>query len=162
MKSGRVWKFRDDIDTDQIIASQYLIYPNIEEMKKYAFESLDSCFAKNVIENDIIVAGQNFGCGSSREQAPRVLKALGIYAVVAQSFGRIFYRNAINIGLPVILCESIQNDIKQGEVITVNFDAGEIIAGEKQYNCTKLPEHMQKIINKGGLIEFLNSDEAEF
>ena len=99
---GRVFKFHNDVDTDQIIASQYLLLPNIEEMKVYTFESIDKDFAKKVKEGDIVVAGENFGCGSSREQAPSVLKALGVKAVVAKSFARIFYRNSIKIGLPVI------------------------------------------------------------
>ena len=91
---GRVFKFHNDVDTDQIIASQYLLLPNIEEMKVYTFESIDKDFAKKVKEGDIVVAGENFGCGSSREQAPSVLKALGVKAVVAKSFARIFYRNS--------------------------------------------------------------------
>ena len=100
---SKIFKFHNDVDTDQIIASQYLLLPSVEDMKGYTFESLDGEFAKNVKPGDIIVAGENFGCGSSREQAPGVLKALGVKAVVAKSFARIFYRNAINIGLPVLV-----------------------------------------------------------
>ena len=114
---GRVFKFHNDLDTDQIIASQYLLLPTIEEMKAHAFESLDSDFAAKVREGDYIVGGENFGCGSSREQAPSVLKALGVRAVIAQSFARIFYRNAINIGLPVIISKELYQDVAQGDVI---------------------------------------------
>lgn len=160
MTESRVWKFGDDVDTDQIIASQYLILPQIEDMKAYVFESLVPSFANMVEQNDVIIAGDNFGCGSSREQAPSTLKALGIRAIVASSFARIFYRNAINIGLPVIICDSIQDKVKQGERVTIDFEAGIIVADGHDYNCTKLPEHMQKIIARGGLIAFLNSEEG--
>ena len=104
MEKGTIFKFHNDLDTDQIIASQYLLLPNLEEMKSHAFESLDPDFAQKVKPGDFVVGGENFGCGSSREQAPGVLKALGVKAVIAKSFARIFYRNAINIGLPAIVC----------------------------------------------------------
>ena len=106
---NKVWKFHNDVDTDQIIASQYLLLPDIEAMKQYTFESLDPDFAKKAQPGDLIVAGENFGCGSSREQAPSVLKALGIKAVIAKSFARIFYRNSINIGLPVLYAKIYMN-----------------------------------------------------
>ena len=115
---GRVFKFHNDVDTDQIIASQYLLLPNIEEMKVYTFESIDKDFAKKVKEGDIVVAGENFGCGSSREQAPSVLKALGVKAVVAKSFARIFYRNSINIGLPVIISKTYMTKWKTELTLT--------------------------------------------
>ena len=101
---GKIFKFHNDLDTDQIIASQYLLLPNIEEMKVHTFESLDPEFPNKVNPGDFVVGGENFGCGSSREQAPSVLKALGVKAVIAKSFARIFYRNAINIGVDVMLC----------------------------------------------------------
>ena len=104
---GTIFRFHTDVDTDQIIASQYLLFPTIEEMKAHTFESLDPDFASKVKPGDFVVAAENFGCGSSREQAPSVLKALGVKAVIAKSFARIFYRNAINIGLPVILLKPI-------------------------------------------------------
>ena len=107
MAKGTIFKFHNDLDTDQIIASQYLLLPNLEEMKEHAFESLDPDFPKKVKPGDFVVGGENFGCGSSREQAPGVLKALGVQAIVAKSFARIFYRNAINIGLPVIVCKEL-------------------------------------------------------
>lgn len=157
---GRVFKFHNDLDTDQIIASQYLLLPTIEEMKAHAFESLDSGFAAKVREGDYIVGGENFGCGSSREQAPSVLKALGVRAVIAQSFARIFYRNAINIGLPVIISKELYQDVAQGDVIEVSLEEGKIIYQEKNYECTKLPENLQNILNQGGLISFLNQEDV--
>lgn len=156
MERSRVWKFNNDIDTDQIIASQYLLLPSIAEMKKYTFESIDKDFSSKVVEGDVIVAGENFGCGSSREQAPRVLKELGIKAIVAKSFARIFFRNSINIGLPVIVCEELYEKIKENDYIEIDFSNGLIKKDEEEFKCTKLPEHMQTILNSNGLIEYLN------
>ncbi|MDO4943109.1 MAG: 3-isopropylmalate dehydratase small subunit [Lachnospiraceae bacterium] len=160
MSKSRVWKFHNDVDTDQIIASQYLLLPNIEEMKGYTFESLDPDFAKKVQAGDVIVAAENFGCGSSREQAPSVLKALGIKAVVAKSFARIFYRNAINVGLPVLVCKDLYDDVEELEEVALDLSEGSITYGDKQYACTKLPELMQTILDKGGLINYLNNGEV--
>lgn len=160
MSIAHIWTFGDDVDTDQIIASQYIILPTIEEMKSHAFESNNAAFAANVRQGDIVVAGQNFGCGSSREQAPSVLKALGVRAVVAKSFARIFFRNAINIGLPVVVCADVQAHVKQGDEAALDLAAGTLTAGGQTYACTRLPAHMQHIIDGGGLIEFLNSGEA--
>lgn len=160
-KQSTIWVFGDDVDTDQIIASQYIILPSIDEMKVFAFESLDKDFASSVKPGDIIIAGNNFGCGSSREQAPSVLKALGIKAVVAKSFARIFFRNSINIGLPVVICDTVQQAAKQGDKADIDLSEGVIEIEGNKYTSTKLPEHMQKIINGGGLIEFLNSGEGE-
>ena len=112
---GQIFKFHTDVDTDQIIASQYLLYPTVEEMKSHTFESLDPSFASRVKPGDYVVAAENFGCGSSREQAPAVLKALGVQAVIAKSFARIFFRNAINIGLPVIVCRELYDHVEDGE-----------------------------------------------
>ena len=111
---GKIFKFHTDVDTDQIIASQYLLFPTIDEMKTHTFESLDPDFASSVKPGDFVVAAENFGCGSSREQAPSVLKALGVKAVLAKSFARIFYRNAINIGLPVIVCKDLYDHVEGG------------------------------------------------
>ena len=157
---GHVFKFHNDVDTDQIIASQYLLLPNIEEMKKYTFESLDREFAEKVKEGDIVVAGENFGCGSSREQAPSVLKALGIKAVVAKSFARIFFRNAINIGLPVIVCKDLYDHVEDGGEAELDLSAGTVTVDGQEFSCTKLPEYMQKILSAGGLIASLNKEEA--
>lgn len=156
---SRIFKFDNDVDTDQIIASQYLLLPNIDEMKSHAFESLDADFASGVKAGDIIVAGDNFGCGSSREQAPSVLKALGIKAVYAKSFARIFYRNSINIGLPVLVCEDLHDNVAAGDEADIDLTAGTVKACGKEFTCTKLPEYMQNILNAGGLIASLNKEE---
>lgn len=153
-----IFKFNSDVDTDQIIASQYLLLPNIDEMKGHAFESLDGNFAKEVKPGDIIVADENFGCGSSREQAPAVLKALGVKAIVAKSFARIFYRNAINIGLPVIVSKDMYDCVNAKDEAKLDMDKGIITVKDKQFPCTKLPGYMQNILNAGGLIAFLNAD----
>lgn len=161
MNKSKVWKFGHNVDTDQIIPSQYLLLPNIGEMKVYTFEPLLPDFAKTVCKGDLIVAGENFGCGSSREQAPRVLKELGIKAVIASSFARIFFRNAINIGLPVIICKEIYEEIKQGDFLDLNLEEGLITTDNSTFECTKLPEYMQSILNEGGLIELLNKEVAK-
>ena len=153
---NKVWKFHNDVDTDQIIASQYLLLPDIEAMKQYTFESLDPDFAKKAQPGDLIVAGENFGCGSSREQAPSVLKALGIKAVIAKSFARIFYRNSINIGLPVIVCKDLYEHVEDGGQADLDLSAGTVTVDGQVFSCTKLPEYMQNILNAGGLIASLN------
>ncbi len=159
MSESKVWKFDNDVDTDQIIASQYLLLPNIDEMKVYTFESLDPEFAAKVQAGDIIVAAENFGCGSSREQAPSVLKALGVKAVLAKSFARIFYRNAINIGLPVIVCKELHEHVENGSMADLDLSAGTVTVGGQVFECTKLPEYMQNILNQGGLIASLNKED---
>ena len=159
MAEGTIFKFHNDLDTDQIIASQYLLLPTLEEMKEHTFESLDPDFPKKVKPGDFVVGGENFGCGSSREQAPGVLKALGVQAVVAKSFARIFYRNAINIGLPVIVCKDLPDDVKTGDTMELSMSDGTAHANGKTYSCTKLPEYMQNILNQGGLIASLNREE---
>ena len=143
MEKGTIFKFHNDLDTDQIIASQYLLLPNLEEMKP----------------GDFVVGGENFGCGSSREQAPGVLKALGVKAVIAKSFARIFYRNAINIGLPAIVCKDLPDEVKTGDQMELHMLEGTAEANGKVYSCTKLPEYMQNILNQGGLIASLNREE---
>ena len=156
---GKVFRFHNDVDTDQIIASQYLLYPTIQEMKEHAFESLDPDFSKKVAPGDFVVAAENFGCGSSREQAPSVLKALGVKAVIAKSFARIFYRNAINIGLPVIVCRELYDHVQDGDEMELDLSRGMAQVGAEQFICTKLPEYMQNILNQGGLIASLNKEE---
>ena len=153
---SKIFKFHNDVDTDQIIASQYLLLPNIEEMKGYTFESLDENFAKDVQAGDIIVAGENFGCGSSREQAPSVLKALGVKAVVAKSFARIFYRNAINIGLPILEHPTLPDECNKGENLSFDLATGFIKNNTtgKEYQCEKFPVEIQKLVNAGGLIQY--------
>lgn len=159
MEKGTIFKFHNDLDTDQIIASQYLLLPDLEEMKEHTFESLDPDFPKKVRPGDFVIGGENFGCGSSREQAPGVLKALGIQAVIASSFARIFYRNAINIGLPVIVCKGLWEDVKTGDTLELSMSDGTVHVNGKTYSCTKLPEYMQNILNQGGLIASLNREE---
>ena len=156
---GKIFKFQQDVDTDQIIASQYLLFPTIDEMKIYTFESLDPEFAKNVKPGDFVVASENFGCGSSREQAPSVLKALGVKAVIAKSFARIFYRNAINIGLPVIVCKDLHANVNEGDEMELSMEEGIVKVNGKEYECTKLPAYMQGILDQGGLIASLNKED---
>lgn len=155
---GKIFRFDTDVDTDQIIASQYLLFPTIDEMKKYTFESLDPDFSSKVKPGDYVVACENFGCGSSREQAPSVLKALGVKAVIAKSFARIFYRNAINIGLPVIICKDLYDNVKAEDEMELFLEEGIIKANNKTFECTKLPAKMQSILNQGGLIASLNKE----
>lgn len=155
---GTLYRFDSDVDTDQIIASQYLLYPTIDEMKDHAFESLDPDFATKVKPGDYVVANENFGCGSSREQAPSVLKALGVRAIIAKSFARIFYRNAINIGLPVIVCKELYDQVSTGDQMELDLESGVVTTGGKEYTCTKLPPYMQQILDQGGLIASLNEE----
>ena len=157
--SSKVWKFHNDVDTDQIIASQYLLLPTVEEMSQYTFESLDPSFAKKAQAGDIVVAAENFGCGSSREQAPSVLKALGIKAVIAKSFARIFYRNAINIGLPVIVCRDLYENVEDGGEADPGSDGRHRDRRRPRLYLHKLPAYMQNILNQGGLIASLNKEE---
>ena len=157
---GHIFKFHTDVDTDQIIASQYLLFPTIDEMKTHAFESLDPAFASRVKPGDFVVAAENFGCGSSREQAPSVLKALGVQAVIAKSFARIFYRNAINIGLPVIVCRELYDHAANGDEMDLSLTDGIARTGGQEYVCTKLPPYMQGILDQGGLIASLNREDA--
>lgn len=158
MMTGKVWKFGNDVDTDQILPSQYLLLPTVEEMKQYTFEPLDKNFAANILEGDIIVGGENFGSGSSREQAPLVLKALGVSAVVAKSFARIFFRNAINIGLPVLICKEIYDHVDNQDTLEIDVQQGNIrnVTNPGQFTSTTLPDHVMKILAAGGLIGFLN------
>ena len=156
---GKVFRFDKDVDTDQIIASQYLLFPTIDEMKVHTFESLNSNFAADVKPGDFVVADENFGCGSSREQAPSVLKALGVKAVIAKSFARIFCRNSINIGMPDIVSKELYDAVKENDEMELDLEKGEIVANGKTYSCTKLPAQMQKILDQGGLIASLNKED---
>ena len=153
--TGKVWNFGANIDTDVIIAARYLNSSDPEHLAKYVMEDADPEFPKKLQRGDVIVAGENFGCGSSREHAPIALKAAGVAAVVAPSFARIFYRNAFNMGLPIFeLPESLE--IKEGEVISINLDNGEITnkTTNKTYTFTPIPDFMQELIAAGGLINF--------
>ena len=157
--TGKVWVLGDDIDTDIIIPTEYLALKTIDDMKQYGFSPLRPELAGQIQKGDIIVAGKNFGCGSSREQAPEIIKALGIQCVIAKSFARIFYRNAINIGLPAIVCKDLPDEVKTGDQMELHMLEGTAEANGKVYSCTILPEYMQNILNQGGLIASLNKEE---
>ena len=159
MSVGKVFKFHNDLDTDQIIASQYLLLPTIEEMKVHTFESLDPEFPQKVKPGDYVVGGENFGCGSSREHAPIAIKAAGVSCVIAETFARIFYRNAINIGLPIIECPEASKGIDEGDEVEVDFDSGMIYNRTKgtEFKGQAFPEFMQKLIAAGGLVNYTNS-----
>ncbi|MCH5202407.1 MAG: 3-isopropylmalate dehydratase small subunit [Oscillospiraceae bacterium] len=151
---GTVHKYGDNVDTDVIIPARYLNTSSHKELAAHCMEDIDKDFVSNVNEGDIMVAEKNFGCGSSREHAPIAIKASGISCVIASTFARIFYRNAINIGLPILECDEAAKDIKSGDKISVNFDTG-IITNEttgKTYQAEPFPPFIQNIITKGGLI----------
>jgi len=150
--SGKVWVLGDDIDTDIIIPTEYLALETIEDMKLFGFRPLRPELASQIGAGDIIVAGKNFGCGSSREQAPEIIKALGIACVVARSFARIFFRNSINNGLLLIEQPDLYGDIKEGDTITVTVNQSISYRG-KQYPITSLPENLVEIIKAGGLVK---------
>ncbi|MCX9073056.1 MAG: 3-isopropylmalate dehydratase small subunit [Candidatus Methanoperedens sp.] len=152
---SNVWKFGDDIDTDAIIPGKYLTINNPKELAKHAFEGVRPEFARNVRDGDIIVAGFNFGCGSSREHAPLALKGSKVKCIIAKSFARIFFRNAINIGLPLLECPDTDR-IEEGDYIEVDFESGIIAnASKKQtYNATPLPDFVRGIVEEGGLIAY--------
>jgi len=153
---GRAWKFNDDIDTDIIIPARYLNTSDPEELAKHVMEGIDSNFAQKIKPGDIIVAGKNFGCGSSREHAPRALKAAGIDAVIAKSFARIFYRNAFNIGLPIFESGEGAAKITETDDIEIDADKGIIknLSTQEDYHADPIPFFMQELINAGGLIEW--------
>lgn len=157
---GRVFKFGDNVDTDVIIPARYLNSSDPKELATHCMEDIDKDFVKNVNEGDIIVANKNFGCGSSREHAPIAIKAAGVSCVIAQTFARIFYRNSINIGLPIIECPEAAREIQAGDEVEVNFDTGLITdkTSGKTYTGQAFPEFMQKLINAGGLVNYINSN----
>lgn len=151
---GVVHKYGDNVDTDVIIPARYLNTSSHSELAAHCMEDIDKDFVKNVKKGDIIVAEKNFGCGSSREHAPIAIKASGVSCVIASTFARIFYRNAINIGLPILECDDAAKEIKSGDTVSVNFDTG-VITDEttgKTYQAEPFPEFIQNIISKGGLI----------
>lgn len=155
---GTVHKYGDNVDTDVIIPARYLNTADPKELAAKCMEDIDKEFVKRVKEGDIMVAGKNFGCGSSREHAPIAIKASGISCVIADTFARIFYRNSINIGLPIIECPEAAAEIKAEDEVEINFDNGEItdITTGKTYKGTAFPPFMQKIITCGGLINYIN------
>lgn len=155
---GIVFKYGDNVDTDVIIPARYLNSSDPAELATHCMEDIDADFVKKVNKGDIMVATKNFGCGSSREHAPIAIKAAGISVVIAETFARIFYRNAINIGLPIIECPEAVNNIEAGDTVEVNFDTGMIYNRTKgtQFQGQAFPEFMQKIIAKQGLVNYIN------
>ena len=154
---GKVFKYPDNVDTDVIIPARYLNTPDANELSKHCMEDIDKEFVKKVQPGDVIVAGWNFGCGSSREHAPLVIKTCGTGCVIAKSFARIFYRNAINIGLPILECEEAAEEISAGDEVKVDFDTGKIsnLTTGKEYMAQPFPEFIQNIIKAGGLLASL-------
>lgn len=157
--NGIVHKYGDNVDTDVIIPARYLNSSDPQELAKSCMEDIDKDFVNRVKPGDIMVAGKNFGCGSSREHAPIAIKASGISCVIAENFARIFYRNAINIGLPIIECEEASKDIKAGDEVEIDFDSGVITNNTtgKTYQGQAFPPFMQEIINAEGLVNYINN-----
>ena len=155
----KIYKYGDNIDTDVIIPARHLNDPDPKALASHCMEDIDKDFAKTVEEGDIMVAGANFGCGSSREHAPLAIRVSGIKCVIAKSYARIFYRNAINIGLPIIECPEAAKEIEAGDEVEVDFDAGLIYDRTKgtEYKGQAFPEFMQKIIAAEGLINYINA-----
>jgi 3-isopropylmalate/(R)-2-methylmalate dehydratase small subunit len=158
---GHVFKYADNVDTDVIIPARYLNTPNAAELALHCMEDIDKDFVKKVQPGDIMVAGWNFGCGSSREHAPLVIKTCGTGCVIAKSFARIFYRNAINIGLPILECPEAAEEINAGDEVTVDFDTGIITDNTtgKTYKAQAFPPFIQNIIEKGGLLASLKDSK---
>ena len=154
---GRAWKFGDDVNTDYIIAGKYkLSITDIDDLSRHAMEAIMPDFARRVRRGDFIVAGRNFGCGSSREQAPLVLKHLGVAAVIARSFARIFYRNSVNVGLPVVECEGA-GEIQDGDILEVDLTGGYLrnITQGRLYRTRPLPPELMEILSEGGLVNYV-------
>ena len=158
MIKGNAWNYGDNVNTDFILPGKYLELTDPDEMAKHAMEGLDPEFSKNVKQGDIIIGGRNFGLGSSREHAPLALKYAGVGAIIAESYARIFYRNSINLGLPVLECEDISNIIKTGANVEINLEKGVMkINKEKTLTFQPVPEFMKKILESGGLREYIKS-----
>ncbi|MFQ6050486.1 MAG: 3-isopropylmalate dehydratase small subunit [Candidatus Hydrothermarchaeota archaeon] len=151
---GRVWKLGDHIDTDVIIPGKYLRTLDHTIWVEHLLEGLDPDFSKKIKEGDLIVAGENFGCGSSREQAPIAIKEAGIKCVIAESFARIFFRNSINLGLPVVECKGITKMVEEGDIIEVDIENGIVKTEKNVLKAEKLPEFMLDILKSGGLIPY--------
>ncbi len=153
--AGRAWKFGDDVDTDAVIPGRYLVINDPKELAQHLFEGIRPEMAAGVRSGDIVVAGENFGCGSSREHAPLALKGAGISAVVAKSFARIFFRNAINIGLPLFICSEVES-IEDGDSLEIDMAGGLIhnLSRGETYKTTPLPLFLQEIVEAGGLVEY--------
>ena len=155
---GKVHKFADNVDTDVIIPARYLNTSSHQELAAHCMEDIDPDFVNKLQQGDLIVACKNFGCGSSREHAPIAIKASGVSCVIASTFARIFYRNAINIGLPILECDAAAQDIKEGDEVCVEFDTGIIrnLTNGNTYQAQPFPPFIQNIIQKGGLLASLD------
>ena len=161
MLKGKVFKYPDNVDTDVIIPARYLNSPSAEELAQHCMEDIDKDFVKNMKRGDIMVAGWNFGCGSSREHAPMAIQTCGISCVIAASFARIFYRNSINIGLPILECPEAAQKIAAGDTVSVDLDTGVIrddTTGE-QFQATAFPPFIKNIIDQGGLLPYLKAQQ---
>ncbi len=158
---GFVFKYGDNVDTDVIIPARYLNTPNAQELAQHCMEDIDRDFVKQVQPGDVIVAGWNFGCGSSREHAPLVIKTCGTGCIIAKSFARIFYRNAINIGMPILECEAAAEEINAKDEVQIDFDSGIItdLTTGKCYQAQPFPPFIQNIIAKGGLLASLSAED---
>ena len=156
---GRVFKYGDNVDTDVIIPARYLNTSDPMELASHCMEDIDKDFSKKVNKGDIIVANKNFGCGSSREHAPLAIKSSGVSCVIASTFARIFYRNSINIGLPIIECDEAAKVIENGDELEIDFTTGVIenLTKKEKYQGEPFPEFMQNIINSNGLINYINN-----
>lgn len=154
---GKTWKYGDNVDTDVIIPARYLNTPDANELAKHCMEDIDSSFASKVSEGEIMIAGKNFGCGSSREHAPLAIKTCGIACVIAASFARIFYRNALNIALPILECPEAASGIKAGDEVEVDFDTGKIVnkTSGATFQAEPFPPFMQDLIKAGGLASYM-------
>ena len=159
--TGTVIKYGDNVDTDVIIPARYLNSSDPAELAQHCMEDIDTAFVKKVQKGDIIVANKNFGCGSSREHAPISIKAAGVSCVIAETFARIFYRNAINIGLAICECPEAVAEISEGDEVKVDYDTGVItdVTTHKTYQAQPFPPFIQKIITEGGLVNYLNNQE---
>jgi len=160
---GKVFKYGDNIDTDVIIPARYLNTTSESELARHCMEDIDKNFAKNVLVGDFIVAEKNFGCGSSREHAPIAIKASGIKCIIATNFARIFYRNAINMGLAILECPKAAQDTKNGDELEINLEKGIIknVTSNKEYKAKEFPKFMRNVIDKGGLISMLKHQIAQ-
>jgi len=161
-QEGKVWKYGDNVDTDAIIPARYLNVSMPEELARHCMEDIDSAFAGAVEAGDVVVAGENFGCGSSREHAPLALKGAGVSCVVARSFARIFYRNAINVGLPILECPGAADDAESGHQLAIDLKAGQVrnLSTGQVYQAAPYPPFMMALIEAGGLIPYTRERKA--
>ena len=158
--NGKCWKYGDNVNTDEIIPARYLNTTDVKELASHCMEDIDPEFVRKAGEGDIIVAGDNFGCGSSREHAPISIKTFGISCVIAKSFARIFFRNAINIGLPIFESEDVGAEISDGDEVKVDINSGKItnLTTNKEYSFTPFADEMKDIIQAGGLMEYIKAN----